>query len=721
MVEPGWVGNVAATAAGELDPTPLLDPRSIAVVGANDRPGSYGDIVLRNLARVGFEGPVWGVNPRRVEVHGRECVQSVADLPQPVDAVVVAIPAAGVPAVIRDAAARDCGGAIVISAGFGEVPQGRELERELADAAMTGGLPLCGPNGNGIFAVGSRAPMWGDSVPPLEPGGVAMISQSGNLAVNALGSRRGIRYHTVLSTGNQAVLDASDWLAAICRREGVRAVAMFLEEDGDGERLARSLAECAERDVRVAVLKVGASEAGARAASAHTGALAGDQRIFRALVEEAGGAWARDPHELLELARVLAEPRARPRGGGGLAILTCSGGDSGIAADEAELVGAELPALSVGTRDRLTELLPDAATIANPLDYTAMIWGDTDLLRRITVTVGDDPAIDQLLVLYDHPQGLAPEAAATWAAVRAGIVAGAAETKAATLVASTLPDLIDDQASGELAEHGVPAIAGLRTALACAQALRAQPGSPERLREIAIAATAAEGVNGPSGVPHDGWIDEVDAKDILRAAGLAVPEGRVVAGEEESAAAAEDLGGRVALKLASPGLLHKSDADALRLDLDGADQARAAYRELSASPAADGARVLVERMEPPGVELVVAARTDAVIPALIVGLGGIWAEALDDVAIVPLPADADRVEAAIRSLRGAAALGGGRGQEPADLPSAAALAADAGRVALEARLDLLELNPVVVRPDGCVVLDAIARRASASEVAPLIL
>ena len=170
-----------------------------------------------------------------------------------------------------------------------------------------------------------------------------------------------------------------------------------------------------------------------------------------------------------------------------------------------------------------------------------------------------------------------------------------------------------------------------------------------------------------------------------------------------------------------PGLLHKSDADALRLDLDGADQARAAYRELSASPAADGARVLVERMEPPGVELVVAARADAVIPALIVGLGGIWAEALDDVAIVPLPADADRVEAAIRSLRGAAALGGGRGQEPVDLPSAAALAADAGRVALEARPRSVGAQPGRRPPRRLRGLDAIARRASASEVAPLTL
>jgi acetate---CoA ligase (ADP-forming) len=698
-----------------LDPTPLLEPRSIAVVGANDRPGSYGDLVLRNLDRAGFEGPVWGVNPRRVEVHGRQCVPTVADLPEPVDAVVVAIPAAGVPAVIRQAAARDCGGAIVISAGFGEIAQGRELERELSDAALAGNLPLCGPNGNGIYAVGARAPMWGDSVPPLEPGGVAMISQSGNLAVNALGSRRGIRYHTVLSTGNQAVLDASDWLDAICRRDGVRSVAMFLEEDGDGERLACSLAECAERGVRVAVLKVGASEAGARAASAHTGALAGDQQVFRALVEESGAAWARDPHQLLELARVLAEPRARPRGGGGLAVLTCSGGDSGVAADEAALVGAKLPPLAVGTRERLAELLPDAATIGNPLDYTAMIWGDTDLLRRITVTVGDDPAIDQLLVLYDHPQGLAPEAAATWAAVRAGIVAGAAETKAATLVASTLPDLIDDQASGELAEHGVPAIAGLRTALVCAQALRVPPASPKRLREIASAARMAKSGHDPHVDRDDGWIDEVETKEMLRAAGLAVPEGRVVASEQECVDAVEQLHGRVALKLASPRLLHKSDAGAVRLDLEGTDEARAAYRDLSASPTADGARVLVERMEPPGVELLIAARADGVVPALVVGLGGVWAEAMDDVAIVPLPADADRVEAAIRSLRGAPALAGARGREPVDLPRAAALAADASRVLVDEGLALLELNPVVVHAEGCVVLDALARRPARRE------
>jgi acetyl-CoA synthetase len=678
------------------------------VVGANDRPGSYADIVLRNLERAGFDGEVWGVNPRRDEVHGRPCVPSVTDLPQPVDAVVVAIPAEGVPDVVAEAAARDCGGAVVISAGFGEIPEGQELERELRAAA--GRLPVCGPNGNGIVAVSLRAPMWGDSVAPLEPGPVALISQSGNLAVNALGSRRGIRFHTVVSTGNQATVDASHWLRAICELDGVGSVAMFLEEDGNGPDLADSLAACAERGIGVAVLKVGESAAGARAASAHTGAVAGDQRIFRSLVEEAGGAWARDPHELLELARVLAEPRARARGDGGLAILTCSGGDSSIAADEAARLGTALPELSAPTRELLAELLPSAATVGNPLDYTALIWGDTELLRRITVAVGDDPAIDQLLILYDHPQGLEAPAAAEWAAVRAGIVAGADATRAATLVASTLPDLIDDEASGELAERGVPAVAGLRTALLCAQALRRAPGDSHRLREIAAAARAVSSPADPgaSGAAAEGWLDEIDAKELLRSAELTVPPGCVVASEDECALALQELGPPVAIKAASPSLRHKSDAGALRLGIETREAARTAYRELAGAAGANG-RVLVERMMPSAAELLVAARADAVVPALVIGLGGIWTEPFDDVAIVPLPAEPGRVLRAIRSLRGAAVLEGGRGGDPVDLDAVAAFAASVGALLLDSGLDLIELNPVAVRPEGCVALDALAR------------
>ena len=675
------------------------------MVGANDRPGSYADTVLRNLERAGFEGPVWGVHPTRTEVHGRECVPTLLALPEPVDAVVIAIPAAKVNAALSEAIERGCGGAIVFAAGFAEVEAGRGLEAELRREASAAGFPVCGPNGNGVVAVAARAPLWGDSVPPLEPGRVAMISQSGNVAVNAIGSRRGIDFHTLISTGNQAVLDASDWLDALAGADGVGSVAMFLEADGDGARLAEALARCAERGVGVAVLKVGASAGGAQAAAAHTGALAGDQRVFRALVEEAGAAWAADPHDLLELARALAEPRARPRGPG-IAVLTCSGGDSGLAADEGERLGAELPSLSAATRAKLAELLPPAATIANPLDWTSLIWADTDRLRRVAATVGDDPGIDLLLCCYDHPEGLSPEHEAEWAAIREGLAAGAIESRAAALFAATLPDLLDPDAARDLGRRGVPVVAGLRTALACAVALSRPAGDPGRLREIAAAARAVVQTEAEAG-----WVGEVEAKRMLRDNGITVPAGGDAADLAACNSIAEQVGWPVALKLSAPGLLHKSDLGALALGLTSEDELRAAFDRLAQSPAAAGASVLVERMEAPGVEVVIAARADAVVPALVVGLGGIWAEAFDDVAVIPLPASATRVEAALRSLRGAGALTGERGDDGVDLNALAELGARIGELLIERGLALLELNPVLARADGAVALDALARRA----------
>ena len=559
-----------------MDLSPLLEPRSIAVVGATDRPDAYGNTILANLERFGFAGPVWGVNPGRRAVGEIECVPTIADLPEPVDAVAVAIPAAAVPEAVAAAADRGCGGAVVVSAGFGEVESGRDLESALADAARTGGIPVCGPNGNGIVSLAAGAAIWGDSVQALPAGPVALISQSGNVAVNALGSHRGIGFHTVVSTGNGTVCDACDWLLAISERDGVGSIGLFLEGDGDGAKLAEGLARCAERGVRVAVLKVGSSAAGASAAAAHTGALAGDQRVFRALIEEAGAAWARNPHELLELSRVLAEPRARPRSGGGLAILTCSGGDSGIAADEAERLGIELPPLGEATREALRELLPEAATIANPLDYTSMIWAESERLGRIVETVGDDPAVDQLLIFHDTPEDLSAEASEGWGATRAGLVGGATRAAAAPLFASTLPDLIRETIIRELGAGGIASAGGLSTAMLCARELRRPAADPLRLREVAAAAGP-----GRAGAAGDGGsIGEAEAKDLLRRSGVDVPEGRLVASADDCVAAASELGWPVALKLSSPDLVHKSEASAIELGI--ADAASADRRRPSA-------------------------------------------------------------------------------------------------------------------------------------------
>ncbi len=703
------------------DLTPLLAPRSIAVVGATSRPGAYAGETLRNLGRTGFRGRVWGVHPTRRRVHGRTCVPTVADLPEPVDAVVVAIPAAAVPEVIDQAGARGCGGAVVYAAGFGETPDGRRLQVALRSAAHRHDLPVCGPNCDGIVAFHDGAALWGDALVPAEAGHVAVISQSGNVAVNALAARRGLRLHTVVSCGNQAVVEAGDWLDALAQREGVRSVALFLESDGDGARLCEALARCADAGIGVAVLKVGASAAGASAAAAHTGAVAGDHAAFRALVQEAGAAWAHDVHELLELAKVLAVRRARPRGDGGLAILTCSGGDSGLGADEAHRRGLDLPALRPQTAARVRALLPAAATVANPLDYTAVIWGEVETLRDMIGAVGEDPGIDHVLVFYDQPHGLEGALGQSWDAVREGIRAGAAVSPVPTLVASTLPELLDDAAAWELAGADVAAVAGLRTALACAAALRRPPGDGARLR--AIAAAAAGGRDEGAGP----WLDEASAKALLAGAGIRVPPGRVARDEEDAAEIAERLGRPVALKLVAAGLRHKTEAGAVALGLEDERNVRWAYRDLvrarkAAHPPPNhhphaGARVLVEAMAPAGIELLVSARRDAVVPVLTVGLGGIWTEAFGDVAVVPLPADAARVERALRSLRAAPLLQGTRTGAPVDVAAAAELAARAGALLLDQGLELLELNPVLVNARGAVAVDALIRTGSREPIA----
>jgi acyl-CoA synthetase (NDP forming) len=704
-----------------FDLTPLLRPRSVAVVGANDRPGSYGDVIFRNLAAAGFEGGVWGVNPKRDEVHGRPCAARVADLPEPVDAVVVAIPAAACAAVVVEAGERGCGGAIVLAAGFGETPAGRPLEAELREAAARFDLPVCGPNGNGVVSASARSPLWGDSVERLTPGPVAVITQSGNFGVNALGSERGIGFHTVVSTGNGAVLEPSDWLEALAATEGVGSIALMLESDGDGAHLARALADCAERGIGVAVLKVGSSESGARAAGAHTGALAGDQRVFAALLKEAGAAGASEPSELLELARALATP-ARPSRRGGLAILTCSGGDSGVAADLAAERGLELPELSPPARERLAAVLPSAATVANPLDYTSMLWDDHAALEEVAAAVSADPAIDQLLVLFDQPRGLDPEIAADWEAVKRALLAGTARGEAATILGSTLPELLDPDGAAELAAAGIATAAGLGAAIACAVALRTPLADPKRLREIAAAAESGgrhDGGDGPTttdgradGSPssHNGRLGEAEAKRLLAAGGLDVPEGAVAVDIAGAVDAASEVGMPVALKLSSPSLLHKTEAGALALDLRDEDEVREAAAMLLGLPEAADATLLVERMAGEGIELIFAVRRDGVVPALLVGIGGIWAEALDDVAIVPLPASPTRVERALRGLRAAPLLTGGRGGPAVDLAAAARFGSRLGVLALEHGLDLLEVNPALASPQGCVALDAVARR-----------
>ena len=672
----------------------LFAPTSIAVVGATDRPGSYGNTAVVNLLDAGFSGRLIGVHPTRTEVSGVGCVPTLEDA-GPVDAVVVATPADSVPAILQTAGAIGCGGAVVFASDFAET--GRTDRQDLlVGAARQHGLPVIGPNGNGLVSVHSRAPMWGDGVTLGRAGGVALITQSGNLGVVALASRRGIAWHTVVSVGNSAVVDAARALHHLAGVEGVRSVALYLEGDGDGARWAEAFARCAESDVRLAVLKAGRSAAGAAAGGAHTAAVAGDHRIFAALVEEAGGAWCHDPHELLETAKLLATPR--PSRIGGLAAVTCSGGDSVITADEADRLGVPLAELSSNTVQRLADLLPDGVVVTNPLDHTNMLWADTLAVQALCETLAADPAVSQVLYVQDTPPDLPPAAAAEWKATRDGLVK-AKIPGTGRAVASGLPELMPEDVAADLAASGVTALAGIPTALRALKAHTRTSVSTQRLQEISAASVE---------VSPGAWLAEHDGKNLLASRGVVVPFGHVVTSPADAVGAAQSLAAPVAMKISHSDIQHKSDVGGVVLGLTDPAQISVAAEQLFAL-APDGV-VLVETMADAGTEMLVSATRDGVVPSLVIGSGGIWTEILQDVVVIPLPADAERIEKALHSLRSWPMLGGGRGHPPVAVSALCELAAAAGQALLDEPLSLVELNPVIVTATAAVAVDAVVRR-----------
>ena len=675
----------------------LLAPTSVAVVGASERIASYGATTMRNLIDGGFPGRLVAVNPTRSEVFGIPCVPTLRDIGEPVDAVVVATPPETVADVLIAAGETGAGGAVVYAANYAETGRS-DRQEELIAAAARYALPVIGPNANGLVSVAHRAPLWGDTVTLGTPGGVAFVSQSGNLGVSALAARRGLRLHTVVSVGNQAVVRAADVVAALADLDGVRSIALYLEDDGDGVAWSNALAACCEHGIRVVVLKAGRSVAGAAAGQAHTAALAGDHRVFTSLITEAGGTVVDDLHQLFETAKALAVPP--PSRAGGVAVLSCSGGDSVIAADEAEQLGVPLATFSASTTDRLRKLLPEGTHITNPLDHTNQLWDDLPQLQALAAAVTADEGVRQLLYVQDIPTDLPADSAGEWRRTRNGIVAGTA-SDVPVAVASGMPELMPPDVAEELADAGVVPLLGIPTALAALQAAATPAGDPERLRAIAAACES-------QGKDDDGWMAEHEGKQLLARYGVPVPQGGTAATPDEAVELAAGMSGAVAVKLSHPDLRHKTELGAVVLDCTTDDEVRKAATDLLAIRP-EGS-VLVEQMVPSGVEVLVSLSNDGVVPHAVLGLGGQWTELLSDVVIVPLPVDAARIRSAWFQLRGSGLLLGARGRPRVELDALTSLVVAAADAWDREGMSLIELNPVIANGDGAIAVDAVVRR-----------
>ncbi|HAF42245.1 MAG TPA: CoA-binding protein [Sphingobium sp.] len=688
----------------------LLRPRSVAIVGASDKPGALGASVLSNLLRQGFDGPIHLVNPKRAEIGGRPCVAAVDDLPAGVDVAVLAIPRAGVLDAIRGLAARGAGAAVIFSAGFAEDgPQGLADQQEIARIARDAGMVVEGPNCLGLVNFRDNVSLTFIEMPEARARGdrrVGIVSQSGAMAAVLATTmiHRDVPLSCYISTGNEAASGIEDYLAYLVDQPDVQVIGLIAEHVRDPARfLSAARAACAAGKSMV-LLHPGRSVAGAASAATHTGAMAGDHAVMAVHVERAGVILVDSLEELGDVVEILA--RSPDAGIGGAGVIAESGAFKAMMLDLAEAVGLDLPTLTDADSPALRAALPAFVPVTNPMDITAQGLVDPGLYGRTLAALAQDERIGTiLLTLIQTDTGTSH-------------VKFAAVQDALKAIGQTKPILIGgvDEGGGVFADD----LAALRQAgvtyLPTAERmLRALARiAAHRRRADAVAPLDAQPVAGLAQVGST--IPEYRSKAIMGAQGIAFPAFALAQTAEEAVAAADRLGYPVVLKAQSPELPHKSDAGGVIVGLADAAAVAAGWDQLMANLAAsrpglalDG--VLVEGMAAKGVELIVGARNDPHWgPTILVGFGGIAAELLHDVRLLPPDLTRDAIIAQIRQLRMALLLDGFRGAPAMDIEAVADMVQRLGRmVAATPAISEVDLNPVIVYPkgQGALALDAL--------------
>ena len=659
---------------------------------------------------------------------GRRCYASVDDLPAGVDALAFCVNHERVLDGLRAAAARGIRAAVAFDAGFAESDEaGRRRQGELAAICREAGMAFCGPNCMGVISPHARALVYLNALrdPAALAGNVGLVSQSGSIVIGLLADCRRFGWSHVVSTGNEAVLVATDFLEYLVDDPATSVIAMFLESVRQPERFVAALDRAADRGKPVVALKVGRTERARRAIVSHTGGLAGESRVLSAVLRAHRAVEVEDLDEMTEV--LAACQGARRPTGRRIAVVTNSGGHTELLLDVAASVGLELPPLSAATKAEAARVIGPIAGDGNPLDS----WGNGDFGTNVPHalrTLGADPAIDAVVWCTDSadgsPMGM-PERFMTYARILAD---GAAQSTKPFYLMGTRSGIFRRDQHEFLAGHGIALIGGTRQGLRAIDRLARQatplpPGRPAS--SLTLPRLAAVGGGAARRTIH-----EYDAKRLLADAGLPVVRETLCTTREEAIAAAGAIGYPVAMKLVADAVPHRSDLGLVAVGLRDAREVDEAWERLTAVRAAKLADVavagyVVQAMVSGGVEVLAGVTHDADFgPLLAFGLGGVAAEALGGVALRPLPLRVGDAAAMVAEVPLAQRLlAGFRGQPPADVESlhrcleALADYAWADRDAIAE----IDLNPIKVRPrgEGCVVIDAlIVPRAGAPRSLP---
>jgi acyl-CoA synthetase (NDP forming) len=686
----------------------LLRPRSIAIAGISPQPKSPGAQVLANIENYKYPATVHLVSRNRTEVLGRPCVPTIDELPAGIDLALLLVPSNAVLEAIQACARRSVGAAVVYAAGFAELGEaGRALQDEVARVAREAGIAMLGPNclafTNYLDGLSiTFSPAHPDPAGP--PPSVAFVSQSGGTptVVRFALAAKNIGFSYQITTGNEALLGVEDFLEPMLADDRNRVIATFCEQIRSPQRFLAAAAHARELRKPIVMLQPGASESARESARSHTGALVGDHALVRATLENAGVVVVDTMEELIDVTELLVRFPVVPSHGP--ALITDSGAFKGVELDLCERLGLPVAPFSIAAADRLRAVLPDFVTTDNPVDVTAQALVDTQLYAKTIEAVADDDATGSTVCsgIFARPEG--------------GMAKVRTMLEAFRKTAATRPAIV------AMLVYDAPVPDGIYAE--CADAGVAFFRSPERaLRALArvtrYGAFLETGAHAPRTLPaplalERGVVPEYRAKDILRAAGVTVPRGSFVTDLAAAQRAAAEIGYPVALKLQAPELAHKTDAGALALGIAGESELATAWERLHANvartrPGAAVAGALVEAMAKPGVEFIAGARRDpAWGTTLVGGLGGIWAETLHDTVLIPTTADENAIVAALGRLRAAPIFAGTRGAPPLDVRAAARVLATIGRIIDSTpAISEIEINPLVLYPDGAVAIDAL--------------
>ena len=744
----------------------LLKPGSIAVYGASENRGP-GRRILEMLDRLGYGGAVYPVNPRYETVLGKRCYAGLEDVPEGIDAIVFCVNHRLVVEPFKAAAARGYGGAVILDGGFAEVgEEGRRRQDEIEAAARGAGMAVCGPNCMGVLSPRHRTSLYTSNLlhPEKLPGNVAIVTQSGSIAIGLLTDCRRFGFSHVVSTGNEAVTTTAEFIDYLADDPGTRVIATFTETVRDPERYVAALDKAADRGKPVVVLKVGRNERTRRAITSHTGGLAGEARVFSEVLKRHRAIEVGDMDELTEVLACCQGERWPT--GPKLGVLTASGGQAELILDVAGAAGLRLLPLSEAGRREAERVIGPLTGDGNPLDA----WGDGKFDVNIPhglKVLEDEPDVDSIVMVSDSRDDspMVPTQYTQYLAETAR------RTAKPCFFMNTRPGLFRQEFADALRVAGVPTIGGARQGLGAVDRLArwSMPGFdplPEPPPTGRVAALLERGDGPPSpaagsgptptaisdglksgdglpppaagGSPSHGHvsqqpgyserlpgnhgprrsrINEVDSKKLLGEAGLPVVAEKVVASREEALEAAGRIGYPAVLKVASDDIPHKSDLGLVAAGLADEAALAAAFDDVAArlgqvSPPPSDAVFVVQAMVRDAVELFMGVSRDPDFGLVLAfGLGGVLVEILDDVALRPLPLRDGDVNAMIGETRGRRLLGAVRGRAARDVQAVRECLTALGNFAWAERDSIAEidLNPVMALPrgQGCIVVDAL--------------